>query len=81
MAAAFAIVILCVVVMMQMLGAPVSLWDVNQEYEEISNSTIGWTVPSALREFMPVPSWFGALPLLVSPADSLLIRSLFRPPR
>jgi hypothetical protein len=81
MAASFAIVILCVIVMMQMLGVPLSLWDMSQEYEERSNSTIGWAMPSALREFMSMPSWFGTLPFLVPATDPLLVRSLFHPPR
>ena len=75
------VLILCVVVMMQMLGLPVSLWDVNQEYEEISDPTIGWAMPSAVRVFISMPSWFGALLVLCSPADPLLVRSLFHPPR
>ena len=81
MALSFAIVMLCVVVMMQMLGAPVSLWDLNQEYEKTSNPSIGWTMPSVLREFISMLSWFGVLPLLFSSVDPLLVRSFFHPPR
>ncbi len=80
-AAAIAIVILCVVVMMQMLGAPVSLWDLNQEYEEMSNPIIGWTVPSASREVISLPSRFDVIPTEVSSVSAILVQSLFRPPR
>ena len=80
-AASFAMVGLCVIVMMQMLGVPLSLLDVSQEFKEQSNPTIGWTMPSALREFASLPSWYGTLPLSDSPADPLLVRSLFHPPR
>ena len=81
MALSFAIVMLCVVVMMQMLGVPLSLLDVSQEFKEQSNPAIGWTMPSALREFASLPSWYGTLPLSDSPADPPLVRSLFHPPR
>jgi hypothetical protein len=67
--------------MMQMLGVPVSLWDLNQEYEELSNPIIGWTVPSASKEVIVLPSWFSILPIKTSQSDLFLLSSLFRPPR
>lgn len=80
-AASIAIVILCVVVMMQVLGAPVSLWDLNQEYEELSNPIIGWTVPSASREVISLPSQFDVISTEEPSRGAILVQSLFRPPR
>jgi uncharacterized membrane protein YagU involved in acid resistance len=79
--ASFVIVILCVVVMMQMLGVPGSLWDLNQEYEELFSPIIGWTVPSASKEVIVLPSWFNVISMEASSVDAILVRSLFHPPR
>jgi hypothetical protein len=72
---------LCLVVMAQMLGCPITLWEPFTEAEDSSGSTFGWTLPTTSGSLQPRGTGAFRSELQHFINLPVLFMLLFRPPK